>query len=194
MSTRSGNLAKAHRLLAPRIAYLVGSRALDGHPNLIPVSNVTSLSTDPQLVVIAVFKAWQTHDNLQHGAGFTLSVPTIDQRDGVWKLGARYSRYEYPDRRTKLRSCGLSLTEEPDLFGPILRDGLGWLSCRIVARPEVGGDHGVFVGEIMHVEFNPDHFTDDGTPSGELHPLMQVTGNRFTTTGETATIPYGPSP
>jgi len=191
MSTRPGNVAKAHRLLAPRIAYLIGTRTPDGEANLIPVSNVTSVSTDPQLIVVAVFKDWQTHDNLHQAAGFTLSVPTVNHREGVWKLGARYSRYDYPDRQTKLRACGLALTDNPNRFGPILADGLGWLSCRIVARPDFGGDHGVFVGEIEHVEFNPNHFRDDGTPTGDLHPLMQVTGNRFTTNAETTTIPYG---
>jgi flavin reductase (DIM6/NTAB) family NADH-FMN oxidoreductase RutF len=191
VSTRPGSVAKAHRLLAPRITYLIGTRTPDGDANVIPVSNATSISTTPQLVVVAVFKDWQTHDNLQQAAGFTLSVPTVGQREGVWKLGARYSRYAYPDPKTKLRESGLALTDDPDLFGPFLTDGLGWLSCRIVARPDFGGDHGVFVGEIAHVEFNPDHFHDDGTPTGDLHPLMQVTGNRFTTSGGTSAIPYG---
>ena len=192
MSNRAGSVTKAHRLLAPRIAYLVGTRTPDGEANLIPVSNATSISTDPQLVVVAVFKDWQTRDNLRRAEGFTLSVPTIDHREGVWKLGARYSRYEYPDRATKLHASGLALVDDPNLYGPILTDGLGWLSCHIVARPDFGGDHAVFVGEIIHVQFNPEHFHDDGTPTGDLHPLMQVTGNRFTTTGETTTIAYGP--
>jgi flavin reductase (DIM6/NTAB) family NADH-FMN oxidoreductase RutF len=191
MSNRPGSVTKAHRLLAPRIAYLIGTRASNGEANLIPVSNATSISTNPQFVVVAVFKDWQTYDNLQRAEGFTLSVPTIDHREGVWKLGARYSRYEYPDRATKLHASGLALIDDRDPYGPILADGLGWLSCRIVARPDFGGDHGVIVGEIIRVEFNPGHFQDDGTPTGDLHPLMQVTGNRFTTSGETTTIAYG---
>jgi flavin reductase (DIM6/NTAB) family NADH-FMN oxidoreductase RutF len=191
MTTRPGSVTKAHRLLAPRIAYLIGTRGRDGEANLIPISNVTSISTDPQLIVVAVFKEWQTYTNLLEVAGFTLSVPTIDDQDGVWKLGARYSRYDYPDRQTKLHACGLALTDGAELYGPILADGLGWLSCRIVARPDFGGDHGVFIGEVEHVEFSVDHFQDDGTPVSDLYPLMQVTGNRFTTSGTTSTVPYG---
>lgn len=193
MTTRLGSVTKAHRLLAPRIVYLIGTRSRDGEPDLIPVSNVTSISTQPQLVVVAVFRDWQTYTNLREAAGFTLSVPSIDHQDGVWRLGARYSRYDYPDRWAKLHACGLALSDDPELAGPILTDGLGWMSCRIVARPDFGGDHGVFIGEITRVEFSSGHFHDDGTPTGDLHPLMQVTGNRFTTSGTTSTSPYGPA-
>jgi flavin reductase (DIM6/NTAB) family NADH-FMN oxidoreductase RutF len=58
------DLRKAHRLLAPRIAYLIGTRAADGTRNLIPVSNVTSISTDPQQLAVAVYKQWETHRTL----------------------------------------------------------------------------------------------------------------------------------
>ena len=191
MTTRAGNLTKAHRLLAPRIAYLVGTRSPQGEPNLIPVSNITSISTDPQLIVVAVYRDWQTYDNLQAAEGFTLSVPTDDHREGVWKLGARYSRYSFPDRRTKLAESGLSIDQNPDLHGPVLADGIGWLSCRITARPDFGGDHGVFIGEIVHAEFNDDYLSDDGTTTDDLRPLMQITGNTFTTAGQASTIPFG---
>jgi flavin reductase (DIM6/NTAB) family NADH-FMN oxidoreductase RutF len=191
MTNRVGSLPKAHRLFAPRIAYLVGTRSPDGEPNLIPVSNVTSISTDPQLIVVAVYRAWKTYDNLQTTDAFTVSVPTADQQDGVWKLGARYSRYDFPDRATKLTESGLALDHRPDLPGPVLTDGIGWLSCRITARPDVGGDHGVYIGEITHVEFNDDHLTTDGTPTHDPRPLMQITGNRFTAPGPAFTIPFG---
>ena len=182
----------AHRLLAPRIAFLIGSRDPAGEPNLIPVSNVTSVSTDPQLVLVAIYKRWKTYANFTTAQGFTLSVPTYDQMEGVWKLGARYSRYEYPGHQAKLRECGLALSMGASPFGPVLADGLGWLACHIVERMDVGGDHGMFVGEIDRVAFDDSVFELDGTPRGDFHPLMQVTGNRFATTGATDSIPYGP--
>ncbi|GAA0908573.1 flavin reductase family protein [Virgisporangium aurantiacum] len=192
MSFQPGPVAKAHRLLAPRIAYLIGTRSPEGEPNLIPISNITSVSTDPQLVLLAVLKKWQTCHNLIHGNGFTLSVPTVGHLDGVWKLGARYSRYTYSDRRAKLRDCGLHTTDSPELPGPILENGVGWLSCEIVNRPDVNGDHGLFIGEVAGVQFNPELLTADGTPVGTVRPLMQITGNLFTTAGDATSVPYGP--
>lgn len=192
MNGDPGPIAKAHRLLAPRIAYLIGTRSPHGEPNLIPVSNVTSVSTDPQMLILAVLKKWQTYHNLSHTPGFTVSVPTAQHLEGVWKLGARYSRYQYNDRTAKLRDSGLDITDKPDAPGPILQGAIGWLWCRTVATPDIGGDHGLFVGEITFAHFSPEHLTADGTPVGNHRPLMQVTGNHFTTAGNDVTIPYGP--
>ncbi|WP_131787143.1 flavin reductase family protein [Protofrankia symbiont of Coriaria ruscifolia] len=191
MTMRPGTLATSHRLLAPRIAYVVGTRSPAGEANLIPVSNVTSVSTDPEQVLLAIYKNWTTYDNLSVASGFTLSVPSADQREGVWKLGARYSRYDFPNRTAKLHASKVRLTDDADSFGPILSDGLGWLSCRIVQRLDAGGNHGIFIGEVVHVEFNDDVYASDGTPVVNPRPLMQVTGNLFTTAGGTSSIPFG---
>ncbi|MDG4795498.1 flavin reductase family protein [Micromonospora sp. WMMD1082] len=188
-----GRLTRAHRLLAPRISYLIGTRSLHGQPNLIPVSNVTSISTSPQLIIVAVFTKWTTYANLIATERFTISVPKAEQLDGVWKLGARYSRFDYPDTDAKLADSGLEINYAPDLPAPTLTDGLGYLTCRKIQEVDTGGDHGVFVGEITNVTFSRDYFDEDGTPIGDLHPLMQVTGNRFTTSGVTRSVPYGES-
>ncbi|MGW3282712.1 flavin reductase family protein [Nocardia rhamnosiphila] len=73
------SLDLAHRLLAPRIAYLIGTKDESGVANLIPVSNLTSVSTKPQQVAIAVLKQWRTYENLLNAEGFTVTVPTVAQ-------------------------------------------------------------------------------------------------------------------
>jgi len=180
----------AHRLLAPRIAYLIGTKDSGGVTDLIPVSNVTSVSTSPQHVLLAVLKEWTTYRNLLSAPGFTLSVPMFDQLDEVWKLGARYSRYPFTEPSEKIKASGASLDNCAAPYGPVLTDGIGWLSARIVDRRDLGGDHGIAVGEVERVWFNPEHLGPDGIPVTEVRPVMQQTGNRFTTAGECRTIPY----
>ncbi|WP_157172209.1 flavin reductase family protein [Nocardia pneumoniae] len=181
----------AHRLLAPRIAYLIGTRSVDGTANLIPVSNLTSVSTKPQQVAVAVYKEWATYENLASASGFTVSVPTIEQLDSVWKLGARYSEFPVTAPTEKLRASGLSLDYESSVYGPVAPAGLGWMACRTIARIDLGGDHGLAIAEVEHVWFNPKFLTPDGVPIGATHPLMQQTGNQFTTTADEPThIPY----
>ncbi|WP_080640587.1 flavin reductase family protein [Salinispora arenicola] len=188
---RPVNVMKAHRLLAPRVAYLVGTRSIRGEANLIPVSNVTSISTDPELVTLAVFKEWTTYENLVDTDAFTLSVPTVEQLPGVWKLGARYSRFKFASTAAKLAASNLAILESDDLPAPVLRDGLGWLVCRKLQQVDVNGDHGIFLGEVEAVAFDSDRFDSEGVPTSPIHPLMQVTGNKFTTSGETVSIEYG---
>jgi flavin reductase (DIM6/NTAB) family NADH-FMN oxidoreductase RutF len=186
-----GPVPKAHRLLAPRVAFLIGTVSPEGVANLIPVSNTTSVSTDPQQVLIAVLKRWTTYANLQAGIGFTVSVPTNEQSDGVWRLGARYSGFNPPDNVTKLATCGLSLDHNVSHYGPVLATGIGWLSCRVVARLDLAGNHGLTVGQVEAAGFDDDTFDADGSPLRELTPLMQVTGNRFVTAApESYELPY----
>ncbi|WP_280314204.1 flavin reductase family protein [Nocardia abscessus] len=180
-------LGVAHRLLAPRIAYLVGTRSRNGTANLIPVSNLTSVSTDPQQIAIAVYKKWATYENLCSAAGFSVTVPTIEQLDGVWKLGARYSKYPATEPAEKLSGSGLEIDFGLSAYGPVVPAGLGWLSCRTIARLDLGGDHGIVIGRVEAVWFNTRHFNSDGTPKGASHPLMQQTGNLFTTTADELT-------
>lgn len=187
----------AHRLLAPRIAYLIGTKDENGTANLIPVSNLTSVSTKPQQVAIAVLKQWRTYENLLTADGFTVTVPTFEQLESVWKLGARYSKYPVVDPIEKLASCGLELDRDASPYGPVVPSGIGSLSCRVVARIDLNGDHGITVGEVEQVWFNPEYLTTEGKPKSTTHPLMQQTGNLFkTSTGSAIAVEYyssGPS-
>jgi flavin reductase (DIM6/NTAB) family NADH-FMN oxidoreductase RutF len=190
MTHSAGSLNKAHRLLSPRIAYLIGTRSPSGEPNLIPISNATSISVDPEQVLIAVHHRWVTCDNLCDAPGFTLSVPDFSQIDGAWKLGARYSGYSVESRAEKLATCGLGLDHTASQYGPILSDGLGWMSCRIIERFSFGGDHLSFAAIVESVFFDDARFRNDGTPLQEIHPLMQVTGNIFATAAPFTSVDY----
>ncbi|HEU0090109.1 MAG TPA: flavin reductase family protein [Pseudonocardiaceae bacterium] len=186
----TGLVEKAHRLLAPRIAYLIGTRDHKGAPNVIPVSNVTSVSTDPQQVALAIHKKWQTYEILLNTEGFTLSVPLIEHLNGVWILGARYSGYPAVDPGEKLAAAGLSFDYGASLHGPVLTDGIGWMQCVIIERIDLGGDHGLIFGQVQRAWPNTVFLDSEGVPHTQTMPLMQVTGNRFTTTTHLQQVPY----
>src|SRR5437868_14691558 len=84
---------KPHRILAPRLVVTIGTISPDGRQNIIPINNVTSISTDPGMALIAVYKPWITADNLKVAEGFTISVPHRGQLELIWKLGQKYSGY-----------------------------------------------------------------------------------------------------
>ena len=87
-----------HRMLAPRIGYLIGTTGTNG-PDIAPISNVTQVSADPQIFVVAVYRKWQTYLNLLEADGFTLSVPRTEHADIVWRLGAEVLWLRDPRRR-----------------------------------------------------------------------------------------------
>ncbi len=171
-----------HRLLAPRIGYLIGTTGADG-PNIAPISNVTQVSADPQIFVIAVYRKWQTYMNLLEADGFSLSVPRAEHQDIVWRLGQKFSGFEIPEGETKLSASGGNFDFNASRFGPVLADATGWCECELMTRldtPET--DHGVFLGRVLRGGFNEKFMNPDGTYLQNSKPLMQVVLNNFATT------------
>ena len=190
MTTFKADPSVAHRLLAPRIAYLIGTRSPEGIPDIAPASNVTSISREPQLIVIAIYKKWRTYQNLLHSKGFTVTVPTADQLDGVWRLGEKYSHFPVPAGVSKLEACGLPIEDRPEWNGPSVGSAIGAFNCRLVQQVEVEADHGVFIGEITDAVFSVTYLTEEGMYKRNARPLMQVVKNSFATSSEHWTIPY----
>ena len=178
-----------HRLLAPRIAYVIGTRG-SGGPDLAPISNVTSVSRSPQVIVVAVFKEWQTYANLVAGKGFTLSVPTRGQNDAVWRLGEKYSGFTPAAGHTKLDECGTPIDLEASEYGPALSESIGWLECQITSTADIKGDHGVFFGGVVAAHFNEKYLTADGMYKQNSEPVMQVVGNTFASSTDHWTNEY----
>ncbi len=178
-----------HRLLAPRVAYLIGTYGSD-LPNLAPISNVTSVSREPQVLVVAVYREWQTYRNLCNAKGFTISVPTIGHNEAVWRLGEKYSGFTPTGSGTKLEQCGASLDYQWSEYGPVLADGVGWLECTIVGGSDVETDHGVFFGRVTRAVFNEEFLGEDGYYIKNSEPVMQLVGNTFATSTEAWTNKY----
>ncbi len=169
---------KIHRILAPRLVVLVGSKSSDGHSNIIPISNITSVSVKPSMVVIAIYKPWTTTANLKTAKGFTISVPQKDQLELVWKLGQKYSGYN--SDKDKIEEFGDELDLEFSEFGPVLKNSLGWVEYEIVDRPSEGeGDHMLFIGKVKKAMVNPKFYSDEVVPIGSPKPFMQWTSNTF---------------
>ncbi|HEV7920488.1 MAG TPA: flavin reductase family protein [Thermoanaerobaculia bacterium] len=178
-----------HRLLAPRIGYVIGTNGPPG-PNMAPVSNLTSVSRTPQVIVVAVYKQWQTYQNLLSARGFTVSVPHVGQNDAVWKLAEKYSGFKPPNGRTKLDVCGNAIIYESSEYGPFLADAIGWLECTIIKRADIEADHGIFFAGVARAHFNERYVTEKGDHLPESKPVMQLVGNAFATSGERWTNEY----
>lgn len=184
---------KIHRILAPRLIVAIGTVSESGRKNIIPINNITSISTDPGMVLVAVYYPWITADNLKSAKGFTISVPSKDQLELIWKLGQKYSGYK----------SGLEKTEEfkNDLdmifssHGPVLKNALGWIECEIVSRPkDAGGDHLIIIGKYTKAAVNKKHYTKEISPIDNPKPIMQWERNNFSAAEDIFSINYFKDP
>jgi flavin reductase (DIM6/NTAB) family NADH-FMN oxidoreductase RutF len=114
--------------------------AADGEMQGMTANAITSLSLDPVMLLICVDRSSHTHRILEAGGAFTVNILGEHQQD-VSRLFARKAE---PERGT--------LRGQPFRIGktgaPVLEDCLAFIECR-VAEVHSGGDHTIFLGEVI---------------------------------------------
>lgn len=183
------DISNSHRILSPRVAFMVGSGA-DSIANIIPVSNVTSISTEPEIFGIGIYRDWSMVRTIREHGSFALCVPRWSQRDLVWKLASSYSKYPGDGIHAgKMAEFSDQLDTSWCSAGPVLVDSIARAECKIVRVVSDLGDHVWFHGEVVKAEVNPDCFGEDGSVI-DVRPVMQVVGPVLAVPGETETMRY----
>jgi flavin reductase (DIM6/NTAB) family NADH-FMN oxidoreductase RutF len=106
---------------------------------------VASLSLDPPLVLVAVEKKAHSMDFLKVNRCFAVNILRLEQED----ISRRFAT-PGPKDFTGLALL-MAVTD-----APILADCLGYVDCRVVDILP-GGDHEIFVGEIVAGEVHQGH-------------------------------------
>lgn len=117
---------------------IVTTRTTDGTPIGLTANAVTSLSLDPPLVLVCVDHASDTHDHIRTAGAFGINVLMEDDE----QLARRFAEGDGTGRFD-----GVAWAERAT-GAPVLDDALAWVDCR-VSREHPGGDHTIFVGEVI---------------------------------------------
>ncbi len=103
---------------------------------------MTSLSLDPPLVLFAVDKRAGSLQAIKDAGCFAVNILTTEQQD-VSNRFASPGPKDFSDLDTRTAETG----------SPVLNGSLGWVDCRLqYILP--GGDHEIFVGEIVAGEYH----------------------------------------
>jgi flavin reductase (DIM6/NTAB) family NADH-FMN oxidoreductase RutF len=120
----------------------------DGSPCGLTVSSLASLSLDPRLMLICVENAADSRACIEAAGAYAVNV--LEEGKGE-ALARRFAASERGDKFT-------GVAYHPEQTGaPVLDDALAWMDCR-VAEVLPGGDHTVFIGEVLRGEAR------EGTP------------------------------
>lgn len=118
----------------------------EGRPYGMTVASFASLSLRPPLVLICVERAVKTHDAIIAARKFGVSILGAAQAD----ISSRFaSRADDKFSGIKLRRGTLGL--------PLIEGALTTIECSLHDQLP-GGDHSIFVGEVVHSE------TGEGVP------------------------------
>jgi flavin reductase (DIM6/NTAB) family NADH-FMN oxidoreductase RutF len=102
---------------------------------------VASLSLDPVMVLICVDRETHTHGVLERGGVFAVNILGQHQEE-VSRIFAQRAEPEIG----RLRGVGYVIGRTGT---PILEDCMAFIECRVAEMFE-GGDHSIFLGEVVH--------------------------------------------
>jgi flavin reductase len=109
---------------------------------------IASISIDPPLLMASISQRAETHTAIVGSHAFAVSVLSRDQRD----LAECFAQ---PTTAEKLKAfCGADW-HEAETGSPILEGALAYFDCRLTARHD-GGDHTIFIGEIVAAGYRTD--------------------------------------
>lgn len=113
----------------------------DGEPYGMTVASFASLSLNPPLVLVCIEKNVRTHEALTAAQKFGVSILSATQAD----LSGRFASKKIDDK-----FAGVAVTRGAELGVPLLDGAICAIECRVHSELP-GGDHTIFVGEVMSV-------------------------------------------
>ncbi|MDP3767594.1 MAG: flavin reductase family protein, partial [Dehalococcoidia bacterium] len=128
----------------------------DGRLHGMTANAVTSVSLNPLLLLLCVDKAANAHDELANGGRFGVNILADDQED----VSRLFAETREPEEG---RLGGLPFHLGPTGM-PVIDGCLAYLECA-VADQCAGGDHTIFIGEVL-----------DGEVTREGEPLLFYRG------------------
>lgn len=109
---------------------------------------IASISIDPPLMMASIARKAETHGAIIGSHAFSISILAADQQ----ALAECFAR---PTTASKLIGfCGAAW-HEAETGSPILEGALAYFDCRLLERHD-GGDHTIFIGEIVAAGYRED--------------------------------------
>lgn len=112
------------------------------HAHGMTANAFSSLSLDPPMVLCCVSRAARMHTAVLAAGSFAVSVLGADQQDAArhfadWRRPAGMAQFD-----------AVRWRPGPATGAPLLDGSLAWLECAL-HRVHEGGDHSIFVGEVV---------------------------------------------
>lgn len=106
------------------------------------VTWVTQISMHPRQIAVAVRRDSHIYAALRSAGAFALNVVG----EGDKGLASAFFRYVEP-AGSAFRDYAFEAGESTG--APLLLDAIAWLECRVVEEANAGGDHGLFIADVL---------------------------------------------
>lgn len=157
-------------LLYPMHTYLIVS-AYEGKTNVMAADWVIPVSYRPFRVGVALSPKRFTYELIKKSGEFVVSVPSVELKEKVIKVGNISGRVEDKSKYFKFK-------KGKRIGTPLIEECLANLEC-VLWDEKNCGDHNLVIGEVVAEDYSPEVYRD-GTPT-ELSRFLVHTWGKFTT-------------
>ena len=109
---------------------------------------IATISMDPPLLMASINTRSETHQAINESHAFAVSVLSPEQQTVA-------ECFAQPTTASKLRRFCDAPWHEAETGSPVLDGSIAYFDCRLVER-HAGGDHTLFIGEIVAAGFEED--------------------------------------
>jgi flavin reductase (DIM6/NTAB) family NADH-FMN oxidoreductase RutF len=120
------------------------SSTYNGYRHGMTVNSFTSISLEPPLVLVSIERKTRTYKLIEQAEFFGVTLLAAGQQEISDCFAGRHTEDE--DRFSNVDTFTL------ETGAPFIQGGLAFLDCRVMATLGAG-DHTVFVGEVVAVQF-----------------------------------------
>lgn len=125
----------------------------------LTVNSFASVSLEPPLVLWSLIKGSSLHNAFSNAEGYSIAILADGQKDICYRF-ASDSEDRFQDISWRSGTLGL----------PIINDCLSVLECKSYAQYD-GGDHIIFVGEVMTIHNHTDQLKPLSYFSGKVNEI-----------------------
>ena len=128
--------------------FYVLSTVANGQSNAFAMTWAMQVAFEPTLVAVAVDQESYSHHLIDEGKVFALNIFSKEQ-DAFIKPFLKGHDTD-PDKVNKLPH------EAGETGSPIYADAVGFVECKVVRTLDAGGDHTLFIGEVVNAGVRDD--------------------------------------
>jgi flavin reductase (DIM6/NTAB) family NADH-FMN oxidoreductase RutF len=170
-----GTLEKFYQYAFPMPTVLVTCNDKNGNTNIITIAWQTTLSKQPPLHAISIAPGRYSHNLIRETKEFAINFVPYTLVKQTHFCGTHTGR-----TIDKTEATSLTFIPSKKISVPLIQECYAHLECKLIQNLTVG-DHTVFIGEVLAVQYDEHAFENDLLLVEHIEPTYYIGGNSYTT-------------
>ena len=177
------NRIKWYYMLNPLQSFLVTCVDRMGKPNIITLSYVYPISSNPSRVMIGIRPENYSHSLVDETKEFVVNTPTMELMRETEYCGRRSGR-----NFDKFKETGLTPLPAKEVKPPIIKECVAWIECKVQNQIDFG-NRTLFFGDVVAAYVKDEIFQEKMYDIKKAKMIFHIGKNRYATLSDEVVQP-----